>query len=184
MARVLVAYGTKYGSTAEIATRIGLRLTSAGFDTDILYANLDIDLAKYDAIIVGSPMYAGKWLPEPALMIVVNRERIQYTPIALFSVGMIDIKHPGKLRDEHDAWIDETFIQEDVTLNIVASATFNGEYWRRNFPVWMRIIDSIVRITPEGDFRNWGEIDTWADETADTFKSILVASQSDDTEPT
>ena len=117
-------------------------------------------------------------------MIVVNRERIQSTPLALFSVGMIDVKHPGKLQDEHDAWIDKAFIQEDVTLNIVASATFNGAYWRRNFPVWMRIIDSIVRITPEGDFRNWEQIETWADETADTFKSILVASQSDDTEPT
>ena len=97
---------------------------------------------------------------------------------------MIDVKHPGKLRDEHDAWIDKAFTQEDVSLNIVASAVFNGAYWRRNFPTWMRIIDSIVRITPEGDFRNWGEIDTWADETTNTLKSVLAESQSDDTEPT
>ena len=34
MARILVTYGTKHGSTAEIATRIGERLTAAGVDTD------------------------------------------------------------------------------------------------------------------------------------------------------
>ena len=72
----------------------------------MLHANLGIDIAKYDALVVGSPMYAGRWLPEPVLLLITNRGRITDIPIALFSVGMIDVKHPGKLREEHDAWVE------------------------------------------------------------------------------
>ena len=76
MARILVTYGTKHGSTAEIATRIGERLTAAGFDTDTLQANLGIDVTKYDALVVGSPIYAEQWLPEPTLILYTHRERV------------------------------------------------------------------------------------------------------------
>ena len=152
---------------------IGNRLATAGFDTDTLEASVSIDLTKYDALIVGSPFYAARWLPDPTLLLAANHQRIQSTPVAIFSIGMIDVKHPGKLREEHDAWIEKAFTQEGINLNIVASATFNGAYHRRNFPIWMRIVDSIFRITPQGDYRQWDEIEDWADETAQSLTKIL-----------
>ncbi len=182
MARILVTYGTNHGSTAEIATRIGERFTNAGFDTDVLHANLGIDVSKYDALIVGSPMYASQWLAEPTLIIAANYERLNTTSIALFSVGMIDVKHPGKLREEHDAWIDKAFKQENISLNVVATGTFDGTYWRSNFPLWMRMIDSVVRVTPEGDYRKWDQIEQWADETAQTLKRTIEGNATEDSE--
>ena len=179
MPRILVSYGTKYGSTTEIASQIGERLTDAGFDTDVLHANLEIDITKYDALIVGSPFYAGRWLPEPALLLVANHERIADIPIALFSVGMIDVKHAGKLREEHDAWIEKAFTQEGINLNIFTSTTFSGAYHRRNLPLWMRVVDTILRITPEGDYREWNEITDWADEIAKRLKQILSDTEID-----
>ena len=184
MARILVAYGTKHGSTAEIATRIGERLTSAGFDTDVLHANLGIDIAKYDAVVIGSPMYAARWLPEPALLLITNRARITNIPIALFSVGMIDVKHSGKLRDEHDAWVEKAFNQENVQLNVVSNATFTGAYSRSNLPFYLRIIDAILRVTPNGDYRQWDTIERWGDEVASTLRSELEAPASDELEQT
>ena len=173
MPRILMTYGTKYGSTAEIATRIGQRMTASGFDTDVLQANLAIDVTKYDAVIVGSPIYGGKWLADPTLLLVVNHERLRSIPIVLFSVGMIDVKHPGKLRELHDAWVDEAFAREGINLNIIASVTFDGAYWRRNLPLWMRFVDSIIRFGPQGDYRQWARIETWADETAQALRRII-----------
>ncbi|MXX93014.1 MAG: hypothetical protein F4Y63_06125 [Chloroflexi bacterium] len=184
MARILVAYGTKHGSTAEIAARIGERLSAAGFDTDVLHANLGIEVTKYDALVIGSPMYAARWLPEPALLLIANRERITNIPIALFSVGMIDVKHPGKLREEHDAWVEKAFNQEDVQLSVVSTATFKGAYSRRNLPFYLRIIDAILRVTPNGDYRQWDEIESWGDELASTLRSELEAPASDELEQT
>ena len=174
MARILVAYGTKYGSTAEIAARVGQRFTDAGFDTDVLQANSGIDITKYDGLVVGSPIYGGKWLADPTLILVVNHERLRTMPIVLFSVGMIDVKHPGKLRELHDAWVEEAFVQEDVRLNVIASGTFGGAYWRRNLPFWMRIVDSMFRFSPQGDYRQWDQIETWADETAQSLRRIIA----------
>ncbi len=184
MPRILVTYGTKYGSTAEIATHIATRFTAADFDTDTLEANLGIDVTKYDALIVGSPVYASRWLPEPALILIANHERIHDIPVALFSVGMIDVKHPGKLSEEHDAWIEKAFTREEINLNIIATTTFNGAYHRRNLPLWMRIVDSILRITPHGDFRQWDEIENWADETVITLSGLLQGEASDAESPT
>ena len=173
MARILVTYGTKYGSTAEIATRVGQRLTDAGFDTDVLHANFGIDLAKYDGIVVGSPMYAAAWLPDPSLLLIVNKERVATLPVALFSVGMIDVKHSGKLREEHDAWVEKAFLDEGIELNIIATGVFNGSYSLRNLPWWMRFVEGILRVTPRGDHRDWQRIQEWSDETAQAMMSVL-----------
>ena len=168
-----MTYGTKHGSTAEIAARIGERFTAAGFDTDVLQANLGIDVAKYDAMVVGSPMYAARWLPEPAVLLIANGERISDMPIALFSVGMIDVKHAGKLREEHDAWMEKAFEQDGVQLTIVSTATFNGAFWRRNLPIYLRIIDATFRITLSGDHRQWDVIERWSDDTAELLQRSL-----------
>ncbi len=177
-----MTYGTKHGSTAEIATRIGQRITAAGFDTDTLQANLGIDITKYDALVVGSPIYAGKWLPEPTLLFAVHRERVSDIPTALFSVGMIDVKHPGKLREEHDAWIEKAFIQEEIQLNIVSTGTFRGAYSRRNLPTWLRMIDYILRVAPQGDHRQWDEIESWGDDVAVTLRRVLESDTGNETE--
>ena len=182
MARILVTYGTKHGSTAEIATRIGQRITAAGFDTDTLQSNLGIDITKYDALVVGSPIYAGQWLPEPTLLVAIHRERVENIPTALFSVGMIDVKHPGKLREEHDAWIEKAFNQEEIQLNIVSTGTFQGAYSRSNLPTWMRVVDSIIRIAPQGDHRQWDEIERWGDDVAVTLGRVLESDTVNETE--
>ena len=127
-------------------------------------------------------MYAGRWLPEPALLLIANRERIANIPIALFSVGMIDVKHPGKLREEHDAWFYKAFNQENLQLNIVSNATFTGAFSRSNLPFYLRIIDAILRVTPNGDYRRWDEIESWGDEVAATIRSELESAASDDAE--
>ena len=182
MARILVTYGTKYGSTAEIAARISERLAAAGFDTDVLHANLGIDIAKYDGLVVGSPMYAARWLPEPALLLIANHERIADIPIALFSVGMIDVKHPGKLREEHDAWVEKAFNQESQQINAVSTATFTGAYSRSNLPFYLRTIDAVLRVTPNGDYRQWDEIASWGDKVAAIIRSELESAASDEPE--
>ena len=173
MPRILVTYATRYGSTRDIAECIRNRLTDAGFDADLLQANHEIDVTKYDALIVGSPLFAGQWLADPALLLIVNKERLNTKPVALFSVGMIDVKHPGQLREQHDTWIEKLTTQSEISLDIVATGTFDGAYWRRDFPLWMRIVDRIIGVTPEGDFRNWAKIEEWADTVASRFTAAL-----------
>ncbi|MBN2409836.1 MAG: flavodoxin, partial [Candidatus Aminicenantes bacterium] len=57
--RVLVAYGTKHGATAEIAERIGRLLRQAGLSVDVHPAARVADITPYKAIILGSAVYIG-----------------------------------------------------------------------------------------------------------------------------
>ncbi len=177
MARILVAYGSQNGSTAEISARIGGRLADAGFDTDVLHANLDIDVRKYDALVVGSPMYGDRWMKDPTLLLVANHERLGTKPLALFSVGLADVSHPDGLRDQHDDRTAKAFSNAEVRLRPIAEATFNGVFWRSNLPWLVRIVDAILRRIPEGDHRDWGAIDAWADEISREFIRVLYAAE-------
>ena len=111
----------------------GIALTDAGFDADLLQANHEIDVTKYDGLVVGSPLFAGQWLADPALLLIVNKERLKAKPVALFSVGMIDVKHSGKLREQHDAWIEKLTTQSEISLDIVATGTFDGRVLAARF---------------------------------------------------
>lgn len=60
--RILVAYSTKNGSTAEVASAIAARLREQGNVVDLREAREVRSLAGVDALIVGAPIYSGRWL--------------------------------------------------------------------------------------------------------------------------
>ena len=60
-ARVLVAYGTKNGSTAEIADVIADALKEAGLRSETRPAAAARDVTEYDAVVLGGALYAGRW---------------------------------------------------------------------------------------------------------------------------
>ena len=173
MARVLVTYGTQFGSTAEIADRIAERFTVSGFDTDVLQANPGIDVRKYDAVVVGSPMYGSKWLADPALLLYMNADLFNSVPLAVFTVGMLSVKHSGELEKLHDEFFEKTFTGDHALPDGLARGVFDGSMDRTNLPMCLRIFDRLVSISPTGDFRDWEKIETWADSVADDFRIKL-----------
>ena len=70
--KVLVAYGSKHGMTAEIAERIGKVIRERGFDVDVASADKAKDPAGYRAVILGSGVYAGMWRRPAARFLRAN----------------------------------------------------------------------------------------------------------------
>lgn len=79
---VVIAYGSMYGNTAQMAERIARELAEAG-ETKIFVYNLSTadtsvvlrDIFRYDTLIVGSPTYNGELFPqvEQLLSKIANR---------------------------------------------------------------------------------------------------------------
>jgi menaquinone-dependent protoporphyrinogen oxidase len=69
MNNVLVAYASKYGATAEIAQKIGDVLREAGLPVSVLSAENVRDVSSYDAVVLGSTVYAGNWLKEAVALL-------------------------------------------------------------------------------------------------------------------
>ena len=59
--KILVAYASKHGATADIAEKIGQLLSQEDLDADVMPANQVVDVTQYDAFIIGSASYIGQW---------------------------------------------------------------------------------------------------------------------------
>ena len=61
---VLVAYATRYGSTKEVAEKIGQIFIQSEFDVDVLPCKKVDALEGYQFIIIGAPYYVGSMLKD------------------------------------------------------------------------------------------------------------------------
>ena len=62
--KVLVTFATKYGATADIAEKIGDVLRQTGLEVDWVDAGQASEVKSYDAVVLGSAVYAGSWRKE------------------------------------------------------------------------------------------------------------------------
>ena len=165
--RVLVAYATKYGATAEIAEKIGQVLREASLRADVLSADRVGDLTSYQAIVLGSAVYIGQWRKEAVKFLKVNETVLAEKPVWLFSSGPtgegdpVELvqgwRFPGKLQP-----IADRVQPRDV-------AVFHGavDAGKLNF-IEKRMLKAVK--APSGDFRDWDAITSWAAAIADALK--------------
>ncbi len=98
MAKSLVIYSSKYGSTAEVA-----RAIADGLDADVADAANSPDLTPYDVFVFGSPIYAGDYLESVMTLIRANREMLGERKTAAFITAAADVEiDPGLTGDEDE----------------------------------------------------------------------------------
>jgi menaquinone-dependent protoporphyrinogen oxidase len=157
--KVLVAYGTKYGSTAEIAERIGQVLQQAGLEVEIKPAEQVGSLVDYGAVVLGSAVYAGQWRKEAAEFLTGNEAALAERPLWLFSSGPTGEGDPVKLMD---GWRFPEALQPVADrLKVRDIAFFGGALDTQKMNLAERLIVKSLK-APTGDFRNWDVIEAWA----------------------
>ena len=89
MTQILVAYGTRYGSTREVAETVAATLGEQGVDTDVKQAREVRSLDGYDAVVLGTPLYMGTLHKDIRALLEKNQVALEHTPFALFALGPI-----------------------------------------------------------------------------------------------
>ena len=86
---VLVAAASKHGATKQIAERVGADLADRGFKVEV--KNLqDVDrLDRYEAVVLGSAIYFGKWMKEALRFVDAHANDLASRPTWLFGSGPI-----------------------------------------------------------------------------------------------
>ena len=97
--QVLVTYATKYGATAEIAERIAQVLRQAGLRTDVLPTDRVSDLAAYEAVVLGSAVYIGRWRKEAVTFLKANEKVLAGQLVWMFSSGPTGEGDPVELTE-------------------------------------------------------------------------------------
>jgi menaquinone-dependent protoporphyrinogen oxidase len=165
--KVLVAYATKYGSTAEIAEKIGEVLREAGLNTNVLPTSRVDDVSPYHAVVLGSAVYIGGWQKNATKFLNVNENALAGKEIWLFSSGPTGEGDPVELAE---GWRFPKSLQSladriqprDITLFHGALAEDDLNFIQK----WM--LKNVG--APLGDFRDWDAITAWATQIADALK--------------
>ncbi|MGZ4539941.1 MAG: flavodoxin domain-containing protein [Blastococcus sp.] len=100
---VLVAYASRHGATHGVAERIAARLRAHGFDVHLDPLLGREDVRRFEAVVVGSPVYSGHWEDEAVAFVRRNAAALAGHPVWTFSVGWL-AHHRGLLRKE--SWSD------------------------------------------------------------------------------
>jgi menaquinone-dependent protoporphyrinogen oxidase len=86
---VLVAYATDHGSTRDIAARIADRLCRRGVDAKACAVADVLEVPGYEAVVLGSAIHGGKWLPEARQFADRNAAPLRERPVWPFSVNTV-----------------------------------------------------------------------------------------------
>ncbi|MER6611995.1 flavodoxin domain-containing protein [Streptomyces xantholiticus] len=87
---VLITYGTKNGSTAEIAASIATVLRDEGLETEVRPPSEVEDVLPYDAVVIGGALYMGRWHRDARRFTRQHAQALCRRPVWLFSSGPLD----------------------------------------------------------------------------------------------
>ena len=193
--KILVAYATDSGSTADIAKIIGEELIKSGASVEVMPVEQIGSLEGFSAVVIGAPEIVG-WHRVAKRFVHKNREGLARIPVAYFFTLMSltdpgndtfqgiplacdgELTHPpakeGKLSIKEKYASVENYlkpvIKEAPTVKPVGVAFFGGKlsYYRMN---WFRrlFVMAIINANP-GDRRNWDFIRAWATGIAPLLK--------------
>ena len=165
---ILLAVANRHGSTYEIATALAHELQEAGH-TAIVRNAADVAATEpYDAVIIGSAVYMGAWLPEARHFVERHQARLQTVPVWLFSSGPLgrdDVQPHGA--PAHLAELMQTTRAREHHL-------FAGKLDKAALGRGERLVVSVVK-APEGDFRDWEAIRGWARAIAAAVPAPVVS---------
>src|SRR5687768_11542531 len=85
--KVLVTAASRHGSTAEIATIIAGILQGSDIEAVVLAPEAVASVVGYDAVILGSAVYAGQWLEPARGFVRLHADDLATRPVFLFSSG-------------------------------------------------------------------------------------------------
>ena len=159
--RVLVTCASPHGSTRGIADRIALRLRDRGLSVDCLPVEEAPAPAGYDAVVVGSALHDRAWLPEAARFLAAHADELLARPVWLFSVGMPGalarpLRRPAMREGPAAVAPFETLVRPR------GARLFSGVVSKEHFPPAGRVALRLMG-GHYGDFRDWPDIDAWAD---------------------
>jgi menaquinone-dependent protoporphyrinogen oxidase len=161
---ILVTVASKHGSTAEIATAIAGTLREEGHHVEV-HAPLAVrDVTRYDAVILGSGVYAGRWIGSAKEFAETHTEALRARPVWLLSSGPLG-ETPKPADDPADA------TKMVALLNPREHRVFAGALAKHEMGFAERTIISMVK-APYGDFRDWDEIRSWARQIAQELNRL------------
>ncbi|MEW5868582.1 MAG: flavodoxin domain-containing protein [Chloroflexota bacterium] len=192
MKKILVAYATNSGTTADVARRIGEQLQKHGHQVDVFLLEEIPSLEAYEAVLLGAPMIVG-WHRAARAFLKQHQARLAQIPVALFVTCMSltqtntaqvdgvpvsvdpDLPKPparqGRLSFKERYATVENYLRPVLKVapqvRPISVAFFGGRLDLYRLKWWQSLFVLLIIQAQLGDKRNWPAIEAWADSLAE-----------------
>lgn len=163
--RYLVAYSSKYGSTAGIARAIGEACHTTGTSVDVLPVSQVEGFSGYDGALIGSAIYVGAWRQDALALVESHQAELQGIPVAYFA-GCLTMTSD----DPQEIATAQTYC--DKPAEIVSPASVPGIFAGKIDRAQLNLVDKVIMTVmraPLGDHRHWEAIQARALSTISNF---------------
>jgi menaquinone-dependent protoporphyrinogen oxidase len=164
--KALVTVASKHGSTDEIGRVIADSLRAAGIEVDVSAPERVASVDDYDAVVVGSALYMGRWLGPAREFVRGQADSLRARPVWLFASGPVTGKEDAADAAEGHKLL-ELVGARDVRV-------FPGKLDRNGLGFGERTIVRMIK-SPWGDYRPWDSIREWATSIATAIKAVPEA---------
>ena len=163
--RILVTAASRHGSTGEIAQELGKALRGAlpGMGVDVVPLTRVGSFDGYDAVVLGSAVYFGRWLDEARWQVTAHADALRERPVWLFSSGPIG-SPPFPPDEPHDV------LPLSQLVGARGHQVFAGRLDKDLLSFGERAMVTAMR-APLGDFRDWDAVRAWAGEVAGRLRA-------------
>jgi menaquinone-dependent protoporphyrinogen oxidase len=162
--KVLVASSSRHGATDELARMLAATIAEQGLAVEARRMG-DVDTVfPYDALVLGSAVYMGRWTPEARAFVEEHEGGIVSRPTWLFSSGPVG------------SYAAEPF--DAAGLVQVTGARehhlFGGRLLESSLGLRERAFTRLLHV-PAGDDRDWAAAAAWATAIARTLAEEQAA---------
>jgi menaquinone-dependent protoporphyrinogen oxidase len=152
--KVLVTVASRHGATAEIGGIIAAVMRTADLDVDVAEPATVAGIDGYDAVIIGSAVYAGQWLEPAKEFVTRHRDDLARVPVFLFSSGPLG----ARPKPDHDP---PDMLAADESIGAIDHQVFAGRLTQSRLTRPERLVAAVLQ-APAGEFRPWDDIADWA----------------------
>ena len=145
-----------------MAEAIGKTLTESGAQVEVRPMQEVQDLTPYGAVVAGSAIQAGEWLPEAMQFVRTHQVELREKPFAAFLVCMtMAAKNPS-----YHTGVQDWLAPVRALVKPVSEGLFAGGLDIRKVPSFANRLKFRLSVAlgvwEEGDHRDWNAIRTWA----------------------
>jgi menaquinone-dependent protoporphyrinogen oxidase len=155
--KILIVHASRYGSTADVAERVGVVLREVGHDVVVWTACEMPSPRNYALVVVGGAVHDGRAVGDLRRYVTQYRGELASKRVALFAVA-------GNLRDdteENHRQAEAALLPLEQGLSCIARGSFAGVVNPRRMSLPARFRMRFMKAVP-GDDRTWNDVRAWA----------------------